>query len=156
MAWCHQTTVHYLCQYWPRSMSLYGVTRPQWVMDHFVYAPSQWEMTLHCNVASHWLGTYTKWSLWVKVWWLFSIPLIFQQIAWFRLNISFFTAYCINYAHGIVFLCFGLYRQFLEDLYHLFTRIIVGCFIGTGTIVWNGAVKTTSLVLSKHKWKCCL
>ena len=31
--------------------------------DHFVYAPSQWETTLHCNVASHWLGTYAKWFL---------------------------------------------------------------------------------------------
>ena len=31
--------------------------------DHFVYAPSQWETTLHCNVVSHWLGAYTKWSL---------------------------------------------------------------------------------------------
>ena len=31
--------------------------------DHFVYAPSQWETTLHCNVVSHWLDTYTKWSL---------------------------------------------------------------------------------------------
>ena len=31
--------------------------------DHFVYVPSQWEMTLHRNVISHWLGTYTKWSL---------------------------------------------------------------------------------------------
>ena len=29
--------------------------------DHFV--PSQWEKTLHCNVISHWLGAYTKWSL---------------------------------------------------------------------------------------------
>ena len=24
--------------------------------------PSQWEKTLHCNVVSHWLSTYTKWS----------------------------------------------------------------------------------------------
>ena len=32
-------------------------------MDHFVYVCSQWEMTLHCDVISHWLGTYTKWSL---------------------------------------------------------------------------------------------
>ena len=31
--------------------------------DHFVYAPSQWEIMLHCNVVSHWLGTCTKWSL---------------------------------------------------------------------------------------------
>ena len=26
--------------------------------DRFVYAPSQWETTLHCNVVSHWLGAY--------------------------------------------------------------------------------------------------
>ena len=29
MAWCHQATSHYLSQCWPRSMSPYGVTRPQ-------------------------------------------------------------------------------------------------------------------------------
>ena len=31
MAWCHQATSHYLNQCWPRSMSPYGITRPQWV-----------------------------------------------------------------------------------------------------------------------------
>ena len=31
--------------------------------DQSVHAPSQWETTLHCNVVSHWLGAYTKWSL---------------------------------------------------------------------------------------------
>ena len=31
MAWCHQATSHNLSQCWPRSMSPYGVTRPQWV-----------------------------------------------------------------------------------------------------------------------------
>ena len=31
MAWCRQATNHYLCQCWPRSLSPYGVTRPQWV-----------------------------------------------------------------------------------------------------------------------------
>ena len=29
MAWCHQATSHYLSQCWPRSLSLYSVTRPQ-------------------------------------------------------------------------------------------------------------------------------
>ena len=29
--------------------------------DHFVCAPSQWEMTLRCNVVSHWLGAHMKW-----------------------------------------------------------------------------------------------
>ena len=31
MAWCHQATSHYLSQCWPRSLSPYGVTKPQWV-----------------------------------------------------------------------------------------------------------------------------
>ena len=31
MAWCRQATSHYLIQCWPRSLSPYGVTRPQWV-----------------------------------------------------------------------------------------------------------------------------
>ena len=37
--------------------------RSIFIRDHFVYAPSQWETTLHGNVVSHWLGAYTKWSL---------------------------------------------------------------------------------------------
>ena len=31
MAWCRQATSHYLSQCWSRSMSPYGITRPQWV-----------------------------------------------------------------------------------------------------------------------------
>ena len=31
MAWCRQAPSHYLSQCWPRSMSPYGVTKPQWV-----------------------------------------------------------------------------------------------------------------------------
>ena len=31
MAWCRQATSRYLSQCWPRSLSPYGVTRPQWV-----------------------------------------------------------------------------------------------------------------------------
>ena len=33
MAWCRQATSHYLSQCWPRSLSPYGATRPQWVKD---------------------------------------------------------------------------------------------------------------------------
>ena len=29
----------------------------------FLYAPSQWETMLQCNIVSHWLGAFTKWSL---------------------------------------------------------------------------------------------
>ena len=38
MAWCRQATSHYMKQRWPRSMSSYGVSRPQWVNS-----PFQWD-----------------------------------------------------------------------------------------------------------------
>ena len=31
--------------------------------DHFVCGLGQWETTLQCNVGSHWLSPYPKWSL---------------------------------------------------------------------------------------------
>ena len=31
MVWYHQVSSHYLSQFWPRSISPYGVTRPQLV-----------------------------------------------------------------------------------------------------------------------------
>ena len=31
MVWCRQATSHYLSQCWLRSMSPYGISRPQWV-----------------------------------------------------------------------------------------------------------------------------
>ena len=34
MAWCRLATSHYLSQCWPKSLSPYGVTRPQWVNAH--------------------------------------------------------------------------------------------------------------------------
>ena len=36
LAWCRQAQSHYLSQCWPRSLSLYGVTRPQWVNFHSI------------------------------------------------------------------------------------------------------------------------
>ena len=48
-------------KYWPISDIIW---HHLWsVRDHFVFAPSQWEMMSQCNVVSHWLGAYTKWSL---------------------------------------------------------------------------------------------
>ena len=37
MAWCRQATSHYLSQCWPRSLSPYGITRPQWVKAYTWY-----------------------------------------------------------------------------------------------------------------------
>ena len=33
MVWCHQATSHYLSQFWPKSLSPYDLTRPQWVKE---------------------------------------------------------------------------------------------------------------------------
>ena len=35
MAWCRQAPSHYLSQCWPRSLSPYDVTRPQWIGGKF-------------------------------------------------------------------------------------------------------------------------
>ena len=48
MAWCHQATSHYLSQCWPRSMSPYGVVRPQWVKFYASCEVSIWTMKT-CN-----------------------------------------------------------------------------------------------------------
>ena len=42
---------------------LSAIQQHQGSFDHSVYAPGQWEIALHCNTVSHWLGAYTKWSL---------------------------------------------------------------------------------------------
>ena len=34
MAWCRQATSHYLSQCWPRSLSPYGISGPQWVKQN--------------------------------------------------------------------------------------------------------------------------
>ena len=39
------------------------ITQVPIIRDHFVYAPSQWETTLQCNVVSHWLEAFIKWSM---------------------------------------------------------------------------------------------
>ena len=50
---------------------------------HYGYGLSQWEMTLHCNVISHWLSLYPKWSLGCVLnslqclhWWLISYDVL--------------------------------------------------------------------------------
>ena len=58
MAWCCQATSHYLNQCWPRSMSPYGVTRPQWV--NLIITPVVL-MNLICNMCSQ--ITLLKWWL---------------------------------------------------------------------------------------------
>ena len=61
--------------------------------------PSQWETMLHCNVVSHWLGAYTKWSLNPDVVWHLSIwSLLIQVMAYFapshHLNLCWLIVNC--------------------------------------------------------------
>ena len=67
MAWCCQATSHYLSQWWPRSLSPYGVPRPQWLIGlvncdvsglcdvtKSCLTPSPWSVDLvHPALASH-------------------------------------------------------------------------------------------------------
>ena len=47
MAWCRQAASHYLSQCCPKSLSPYGVTRPQWVNPWS--AGNAWLYTQHCG-----------------------------------------------------------------------------------------------------------
>ena len=73
VAWCRQATSHYLSQYWLRSLSPYGITRPhaQWVNT----ADLSWQHSkcnVMCNVTvtalqiptkSQWYyGNVSKWK----------------------------------------------------------------------------------------------
>ena len=54
---------HYACC-WPRAIRCWAsedISRVH--RDYFVYAHSQWETMLQCNIIFHWLGTFSKWSL---------------------------------------------------------------------------------------------
>ena len=67
MAWCRQATSHYLSQCWPRFLSPYGVTRPQWVNSCFHFdglmqdrcnsSALAIEIRLSCINPSIWLHT---------------------------------------------------------------------------------------------------
>ena len=41
IVWCRQATSHSHSQCWPRSMSPYGVTRPEWVKWQHVFLPGE-------------------------------------------------------------------------------------------------------------------
>ena len=55
-SWCCQATSHYLSQCWPRSMSPYGVTRPQWLNTVYNYTMFhkawQGQMQLECAASN--------------------------------------------------------------------------------------------------------
>ena len=88
MVCCCQATNHCLSQYWPRSLSPYGVTRPQWINSHLFLlqtrapcSPPAYYQAFRCSsptlvsTSSHhislqsWVSTYASHhiSLWSPV-----------------------------------------------------------------------------------------
>ena len=59
MAWCRQATSHYLSQCWPRSLSPYGVTRPQWVNKDSL-------VQLNKRLKSCWRSSISCWQ-WISL-----------------------------------------------------------------------------------------
>ena len=85
MAWCRQATSHYLSQCWPRSLSQYGVTRPQWVNSlrlgqnghHFA------DNIFNHNFLNENIGISLEISLkFVPKVWINNIPALVQIMAW--------------------------------------------------------------------------
>ena len=52
MTWCPEAASHYLSKCRPRSMSTYGVTRPQWVNKLFVIFTTLISLSFHTTVPS--------------------------------------------------------------------------------------------------------
>ena len=62
MAWCRQAPSHYLSQCWPRSVSPYGVTEPQWV-NVLVIIPLWKHDIIAGNISPHYRQSYWAWPL---------------------------------------------------------------------------------------------
>ena len=82
MAWCRQATSHYLSQFWPRYLSPYGITTPNWVKEYvsnfvmnliglFSFAVEkehikiyQYEHNYCISILKH---TICNWGSWIRV-----------------------------------------------------------------------------------------
>ena len=107
------------------------------IKDHFVHALSQWDMVLHCNIISHWLGAYTKWSLCMvygawgmgyEVWGMgmgYGVGLVmarlYIQILWLTFilvknngPIFYPVLLDLNFSHVITLLCYHVFRSTLH------------------------------------------
>ena len=108
MAWCRQATSHYLSQCWPRSVSPYGITRPQRVnIQHFLQLTSPvtlasvdqvpnlrhhvspfkwynyaWHFVSCCSWCIHFLNhTYHNFPAWISVIFVMTLVKWFSQIS---------------------------------------------------------------------------
>ena len=60
MAWCHQATSHYQSKCWPRSLSPYDATRPQWVNLNACWESASGEIT-HLLRVKHVINYACNW-----------------------------------------------------------------------------------------------
>ena len=73
MAWCCQATSHYLSQCWPRSVSPYGVIRPQWVkLSDFI--PQKY----HSRVLVAGTFCFHLHQSWYTIYWYMYLPNFFK------------------------------------------------------------------------------
>ena len=128
MAWCRQATSHYLSQCWPRSLSPYGVTRPQWVkqmgllffLDSFIFSNI---VHYKCNIEVQYFCVklvQCVFSLhtaqWILMTWCFSTRAHFLFLA---SSVSF-TLYSANhrawYFSNLVYVYIWAYMSFKYEL----------------------------------------
>ena len=81
LSWCQLWSAQMIAEVMPLLTTKLASLQLLVFRDHFVYAPSQWETALQCNIVSHWLGAYSKWSLGIEYstsvpLWMLSVPLV--------------------------------------------------------------------------------
>ena len=85
MAWCRQATSHYLSQRWPRCLSPYGVTRPQWVNS---------SLSEPCELRSHHFFSHLPWTRWPPCWkTTFSNPFSWMKMLALRFTEIWYLGY---------------------------------------------------------------
>ena len=65
MAWCCQATSHYLSPCWPRSLSPYGVTKPECVnsiVNSMVHQFHLFWLLRKCGISSHYMRNSSAWN----------------------------------------------------------------------------------------------
>ena len=99
--------------------------------DHFLYAPSQWETTLQCNVVSHWLGALMKWSLhrhWLNHILNMHIPFPKVSLIWkaYKVNIGSWCVELYGYGNREISACNSITSNISHEIYWGFE---VFCFV---------------------------
>ena len=65
---------------------------------HSIHTLSQWEMTLQCNVVSHWMSVWTEWCL-EKCWGFPNVFLLVDTLSWF---LTYLTNSCTKQFNGFI------------------------------------------------------